>query len=197
MNIYGYTRSRPLSSNDPFGLSEPGGNFLLDPIFEPIADLVVTGRGGEDAADSVASVTPVVGDAKDVIEVVSGVNAVTNEPLTPGERIATAVGAALPLIPAKSCRAVLKKCGGDNAVPPRSRPYDCPEIETLSPTPVKDKDVTNAWDDFLGPDQTGIDPRDGLPDHDRIWSADGKRTIRYGDHEMGSKSNKHRYHSET
>jgi hypothetical protein len=51
---------------------------------------------------------------------------------------------------------------------------------------VRQKDVLNDWNNFLGPDQTNIDPRDGLPDPDRIWSADGKRSIRFGDHETGN-----------
>lgn len=37
----------------------------------------------------------------------------------------------------------------------------------------------------------------GLLNNDRIVSADGKRSIRYGAHEMNSKPNKHHYHEET
>ncbi|MDT3410431.1 hypothetical protein [Kosakonia cowanii] len=33
-----------------------------------------------------------------------------------------------------------------------------------------------------------------MPDPDRIVSADGKRSIRYGNHEMDSKPTKHYYH---
>lgn len=55
----------------------------------------------------------------------------------------------------------------------------------------------NRWDDFLssGP-HTNIHPRTGLPDSDRIVSADGKRSIRYGNHEMNSKPTKHHYHED-
>jgi hypothetical protein len=35
-----------------------------------------------------------------------------------------------------------------------------------------------------------------MPDPDRIVSADGKRSIRYGNHEMNSKPTKHSYHEE-
>lgn len=35
-----------------------------------------------------------------------------------------------------------------------------------------------------------------MPDPDRIVSADGKRSIRYGNHEMNSKPTKYRYHEE-
>lgn len=84
-----------------------------------------------------------------------------------------------------------------NSCAPKSRGYDRPEIETKSGVAVKQKDATDKWDDFLGPDQTNIDPRDGLQDPDRIWSADGKRSIRFGDHEINSKPNKMHYHQET
>lgn len=80
---------------------------------------------------------------------------------------------------------------------PKSAPYDRPEIETKSGKAVKSKDAVKDWEDFLGPDQTNIDPRTGMPDPDRIWSADGKRSIRFGKHEMDSKPNKAHYHKET
>ena len=78
-----------------------------------------------------------------------------------------------------------------------SRGYDRFENETKSGKAVREKNVVDDWDDFLGKDQTNIDPRDGLPDPDRIWSADGTRSIRYGAHEMGSSPTKHHYHKET
>jgi len=78
-----------------------------------------------------------------------------------------------------------------------SRGYDRPENETKSGKSVKDTEATDDWDDFLGSNQTNIDPRDGDSDPDRIWSSDGKRSIRYGDHEMDSSPRKHHYHKET
>jgi hypothetical protein len=78
-----------------------------------------------------------------------------------------------------------------------SRGYDRPEVETKSGSAVRETEATDDWDDFLGPGQTDIDPRDGVPDPDRIWSEDGTRSIRYGDHEMNSTPNKHHYHRET
>ena len=41
-------------------------------------------------------------------------------------------------------------------------------------------DVTNYWDDYLGSNQTNIHPRTGLVDNDRIFSADGTKSIRFG-----------------
>ena len=59
-----------------------------------------------------------------------------------------------------------------------------PEIK--SPNQVKMSDVTNYWDDYLGSNQTNIYPRTGLVDNDRIFSADGTKSIRFGNHEMDS-----------
>jgi hypothetical protein len=70
--------------------------------------------------------------------------------------------------------------------------------EAISPRPVKSADVTDKWDEFLGPGPHGNKhPRTGMPDNDRIVSADGKRSIRYGNHEMNSSASKHHYHEET
>lgn len=60
---------------------------------------------------------------------------------------------------------------------------------------MRPKDVLDDWDDFLGPNQTGIDPRTGGVDVDRIWSSDGERSIRFGNHEMGGR--KLHYHKES
>ncbi|MDD9941113.1 MAG: hypothetical protein OXU20_08755, partial [Myxococcales bacterium] len=90
----------------------------------------------------------------------------------------------------------LSGCKGGPGRPP-SRGYDRPELETKSGKAVSARHATDDWDGFLGTGQTNIDPRDGLPDPDRIWSADGRRSVRYGPHEMGSKPNKHHYHKET
>lgn len=78
-----------------------------------------------------------------------------------------------------------------------SRGYDRAEVEIKSGKAIRQKDVLNDWNNFLGPDQTNIDPRDGLSDPDRIWSADGKRSIRFGNHEMNSSPTKLHYHRET
>ena len=59
-----------------------------------------------------------------------------------------------------------------------------PEIK--SPNQVKTSDVTNYWDDYLGSNQTNIHPRTGLLDNNRIFSADGTKSIRFGNHEMDS-----------
>ena len=117
-----------------------------------------------------------------------------------GQRIGVNVPGNLPIQPRKPSPLLGALAGGGKKKKVKglkSRAYDRPEVEIKSGTPVKDRDAIDDWDDFLGPNQTDIDPRDGLPDPDRIWSGDGKRSIRYGEHEMKSKPNKHHYHKET
>ncbi len=103
-----------------------------------------------------------------------------------------------PMIKQMGAAGDLNKAARDRAAGvTKSRGYDRPEVETKSGKAVKQKNATDEWDNFLGDKQTNIDPRDGLPDPDRIWSADGKRSIRFGEHEMNSKPNKLHYHQET
>ena len=59
-------------------------------------------------------------------------------------------------------------------------------VETKAPNAMKASDVTQAWDDFLGPTQTNINPVTGQVSADRIFSADGTRSIRFSSHEMNS-----------
>lgn len=54
------------------------------------------------------------------------------------------------------------------------------------PDSINVKDVTDHWDKYLGSGQTDIDPRTGQKDPDRLFSADGKRSIRFGKDEMAS-----------
>ena len=70
--------------------------------------------------------------------------------------------------------------------------------ETRAQKPVKPENAVQKWDEFLGHGPySNKHPRTGVPDPDRIVSADGKRSIRYGQHEMNSKPSKHHYHEET
>ena len=89
--------------------------------------------------------------------------------------------------------------GGEPQLPEVSR--DTPQMgyheETYANKPVKPQDATNRWEEFLGEGPyTNNHPRTNLPDSDRLVSADGKRSIRYGAHEMGGKPSKHHYHEE-
>jgi hypothetical protein len=85
--------------------------------------------------------------------------------------------------------------GKGNIIERAKRGY---HIETPRPTPVKPGDAVDEWERFLGPGpHSDIHPRTGVHDPDRLVSADGRRSIRYGPHEMGSKPTKHHYHEET
>ena len=91
-----------------------------------------------------------------------------------------------------AARVLVHNCG-NTGIPGRGY-----HIETTSPTPVNSRDATDKWDEFLGPGpHSNTHPRTGLPDKDRIVSSDGRRSVRYGDHEMNSSPNKHHYHEET
>jgi len=76
--------------------------------------------------------------------------------------------------------------------------YDRLEVERYSGKSMRPQNVIADWDDFLGPNQTDIDPRTGQKSLDRIWSEDGKRSIRFGKHEMDGMGTKNfHYHRET
>ena len=72
-----------------------------------------------------------------------------------------------------------------------------PEIKFTNQ--IKYSEATKRWDDYLGPNQTNINPRTGKPDPDRIFSADGTRSVRFTEtHEMPSmNTTKAHYHEET
>ena len=88
------------------------------------------------------------------------------------------------------------KGGSNTHVPsPNTQVVKHPEIK--APNQVKASDVTNYWDDYLGSNQTNINPITGLVDNDRIFSADGTRSIRFGNHEMNSMgTTKFHFHQE-
>jgi hypothetical protein len=90
-----------------------------------------------------------------------------------------------------------KTKGGSETYKQNSK-YDRPEIETYSGKSVRPHNATDDWDNFLGPNQTDIDPFTGQKSPDRIWSSDGKRSIRFGEHEMNGMGSKNfHYHKET
>lgn len=51
---------------------------------------------------------------------------------------------------------------------------------------MRASDALDAWDDFLGKGQTSYNKFTGKNDPNRIFSADGARSIRLADHEMKS-----------
>lgn len=76
--------------------------------------------------------------------------------------------------------------------------YDRLEVEFYSGKSVRPNNALDDWDNFLGPNQTDIDPFTGKKSLDRIWSSDGTKSIRFGDHEMsGIGTKRFHYHRET
>ena len=71
--------------------------------------------------------------------------------------------------------------------------------EVIHPRPLKPDQAVDEWHRFLGDGPyTNQHPVTGVPDPDKITSADGLRSIRFGDHEMyPSKPSKFHYHEET
>jgi len=76
--------------------------------------------------------------------------------------------------------------------------YDRLEVEMYSGKSVRPNNATDDWDKFLTLNQTDINPFTGQKSPDRIWSADGTRSIRFGDHEMSGMGTKNfHYHKES
>ncbi|MGF6556143.1 RHS repeat-associated protein [Pseudomonas sp. S30_BP2TU TE3576] len=91
--------------------------------------------------------------------------------------------------------------GGEPHLPRTNASRDAPSAgyhtEVYANKPVKPQDAINKWEEFLGEGPyTNNHPRTSIPDNDRLVSADGTRSIRYGAHEMGSNPSKHHYHEE-
>ncbi len=70
--------------------------------------------------------------------------------------------------------------------------------EVKLPTQISASNAVDKWDEFLGPNQTNINKFTGEVDSNRIFSADGSKRIRFGNHEMNSLGTpKAHFHYET
>ncbi|MCY9877328.1 SpvB/TcaC N-terminal domain-containing protein [Vibrio natriegens] len=98
----------------------------------------------------------------------------------------------------EAAQAKNKVANSASSIVPKNVPGRGYHKEVYANKPVKPQDATDKWDEFLGPGpHSNRHPRTGEIDPNRIVSADGKRSIRYGSHEMSSKPTKHHYHEET
>ncbi|MEU4210383.1 putative T7SS-secreted protein [Streptomyces sp. NPDC026206] len=80
--------------------------------------------------------------------------------------------------------------------PPGETVVNLPEV--AAPKPLKPKEAAAVMEEFLGEGPyTNVHPRTGEVDQNRLVSADGRRSIRMGDHEMNSKPTKFHFHMET
>ena len=90
------------------------------------------------------------------------------------------------------------KGGKDSGYKPSENTKAITELEVKNPTTIKYSEATDAWNSYLGKNQTNINPRTGLPDRNRLFSADGTRSIRLSKHEMDSiGTTKAHFHYET
>jgi hypothetical protein len=70
-------------------------------------------------------------------------------------------------------------------------------VETIGAN-IPPADVSARWQVFLGAGPySHKHPRTGIDDPTRLVSADGQRSIRYGNHERNSSANQHHFHEET
>lgn len=90
----------------------------------------------------------------------------------------------------------LKATGKVNVPSAKTKVINTPEVK--APRAIKSSEVTKRWEEYLGPNTTNINPRTGKVDPYRIFSADGTRSVRFGNHEMNSSGKpKYHYHEET
>lgn len=69
--------------------------------------------------------------------------------------------------------------------------------ETKAGFQVKSSEVVEYWNEYLGENQTKVNPYNGIVDEDRIFSEDGLRSIRFGAHEMNKMgTTKFHFHQE-
>ena len=70
--------------------------------------------------------------------------------------------------------------------------------EVKLPKQITANNAVDKWDEFLGANQTNINKFTGEVDSNRIFSADGTKSIRFGNHEMNSLGTpKAHFHYET
>lgn len=94
--------------------------------------------------------------------------------------------------PGLTANEIVKKFG----ISSNSKIVKAPEL--INPKTIKAKDVIDRWDNYLGHNQTNINPFNGKVELGRIFSADGKRSIRFTSHEIDSAGTpKYHYHEES
>jgi len=79
--------------------------------------------------------------------------------------------------------------------PGATKVHRLPEVK--SPNAISLSEAAQRWDEFLGKGATNINPVTGEIEPNRIFSADGTKSIRFGGHEMDSIGTRNaHYHEE-
>ena len=93
-----------------------------------------------------------------------------------------------------SDNAIVERAAGTPSV--EMTVINVPEIK--APNAIKSSEATQSWENYLGENTTNIHPRTNQADPNRIFSADGTKSIRFGNHEMARMGTpKFHYHMET
>ena len=172
LNLYAYCRNNPVSYVDPSGnICEKRANEIINKL-----------NSGGELSNS---------EKKKLAAYLRNKERRTTGGLTDAEKIV------LWRVDRNKNKGNTINIGGYNYKVKENSQYDRFELERKLETAVRPKDVDERWNAFLGENATNIDPFTGMPSPDRMWSADGTRSIRFGDHEMnGMGTGKFHYHEE-
>ena len=151
--------------NNPVSRSDSGGNW-----WDTVVDLASLVLSVYDVIQNPDDLGAWIGLALDVVDVaipiVSGLGEAADA-ITISHKIANTFDATDDL---NGARKVMYNFGGEGKLGNQ----------------IKANDALDAWDDFLGEGQTSYNKYTGMNEPDRIFSADGTRSIRFGGHEMDS-----------
>ena len=226
LNLYTYCANNPVIFVDPSGNAWYHWAIAGGIVVVAAVAVVVTAGGALPAVMAVASVANGVAAASTATTVAAGAfigsstalggtalyaaassNSMDdfNEQGNWGTVAFTAGGAALggaagygmkPKIPKDTGNGAGSSIPKVNTPSASTRVINAPEVK--SPNSIKSSQVTQRWDDYLGPNTTNINPRTGQVDLNRIFSTDGTRSVRFDSHEMNSIGTpKFHYHEET
>jgi len=199
-NLFAYAENNPVTGKD-------GSGAFIDTVFDVISLAGSIVDVCKNPTDPLAWIG-LTGDVVDLIPGVSGVGEGAKAlcgmakvaDATKGAAKATKAGANVADDVAEVLVKELKDVGEKGSIKlhvPSSNTQIIRHPEIKAPNQVKTSEVTDCWDNYLGTNQTNINPITGMADNNRIFSADGTRSIRFGNHEMNSMgTTKFHFHQE-
>jgi len=160
-NLYAYCDNNPIIRKDATGA-----------VWETVFDIVSLGFSIAEVAKNprdAGAWVGLIGDAIDLVPFVTGVGEVAKT-VRAAKKIGTAIDTAKTTGKLGEVGEIVIKYGD----------------EVKIPNQIRVNDTVDAWDAFLGPNQTNYNRFTGKYEIDRIFSADGTKSIRFGGHEMRS-----------